>query len=177
LVIFTGFYLSYPTIVLISMRTIRYIHLLINAVLAALVIARIYFAYAVGDYRNFSFHRGDRKKFVQLMAYYLFLANEAPYEETKYNVGQRLIYVSWIYAWLMEAITGLVLANPHHGSSVLITAYFGGLQMVRFVHYVLAVYFTVTIIVHIYLATTSDLAKFQAMISGFVRVKNGKPDE
>lgn len=175
LAIFTGLYLGNPSLVPIPMRTIRYTHLVVNAILAAFVLARIYFAYVTGDYRNFTFHRGDGKKFVQLMAYYFFLANEPPYEETKYNVGQRLIYVSWIFGWAFQVITGLILANPNEKISELITTFFGGLQTIRLGRYLVAVYFVVTIIVHVYLAVTSDPAKFQAMFSGFLRVKKGKP--
>lgn len=177
LAIGTGLLLGDPSIFPIPMRTIRHTHLWINAILSALILARIYYAFVTGDYRNFLFHRGDGKRFVKLMTYYFFLAKEAPYEETKYNIGQRLIYVSWIFAWLFQAVTGILLANPHHEQSVLLATYFGGYQTIRMTRYLIAVYFVVTIIVHIYLATTSDPAKFQAMFSGFVRVKNGKPNK
>lgn len=175
--IITGIYLGNPIICLIPMRTVRYIHITVNVILSALVLTRIYFAFATGDSRNFTFHRGDGKKLVQLMRYYLFLARDLPYEESKYNIGQRVIYVSWVFAWFFHSITGLILASPAASVSVQAAVYFGGLQTIRFVRYLLAVYFVVTIIVHIYLSITSDPAKLQAMFSGYVRVKDGKPDE
>ena len=176
-VILTGLYITHPFFALIPMRQVRYYHLILSAILSALVLARVYYALVTGDVRNFLLRRGDGKKLVQLMAYYFFLRQSKPYEATKYNVGQRLIYSSWVFVFLLLAILGLILAAPERPLSLIFARLLGDLQMIRLLKYILTIYFISTIFVHVYLSLTSDPAKFQAIFTGYVRVKDGKTEQ
>lgn len=175
--VITSFYLSNPGWIALPFGLIRQLHLVLNGILAALVLMRLYYAIVTGDIRNFSIRRGDGKKLVQLMAYYFFLRKNPPYEGTKYNVGQRLIYTSWFYAWFFQAFTGLMLAAPARPEVIFLAKLMGGFALVRFYKYIVNVYFAITILIHIYLVLTSDPAKLQAMFTGYVRVKDGKTEQ
>lgn len=175
--VITSFYLSNPTLIALPFRVIRQLHLLLNGILSALILMRLYYAIVTGDIRNFGIRRGDGKKLVQLLAYYFFLRKTPPYEGTKYNVGQRLIYTSWFYAWIFQAITGLILASPARPESIFFAKLMGGIALIRFYKSIVNVYFAATILIHIYLVLTSDPAKLQAMFTGYVRVKDGKTEQ
>ena len=175
-IILTGFYISYPFLVgAISMRMVRLIHLTASGLVIATLLIRLYYALITGDYRNFTPRKGDGLRFLRLMSYYFFLSKRKPYHETKYNVGQRLIYSSWLIAFIVEAVTGIALANPTRFD--LVARYLGGLQVIRLVHYIFAVYFAATILIHIYLVLTSDPARLQSIFTGYIRIKDGKPEK
>lgn len=176
LIILTGFYISAPYLTgAIKMRTVRYIHLIVSSLITATIALRVYFALISGDYRNFVLRKGDGIQFFKLMAYYFFLRKRKPYHETKYNVGQRLIYNSWLMAFLIEGVTGIGLLNPSRFDQI--TRYMGGLQTIRLIHYILAVYMAATIPIHIYLVLTSDPARLQSIFTGYIRIKDGKDEK
>lgn len=158
----------------VPVRWLRATHAYVNWILAGLVLARVYYALVSGDIRHFLPRRGDLRKFVQLMAYYLFLTKEKPYEPTKYNVGQRWIYFSWFFAWLYQSISGMVLVNP--AKYVTAGKVFGDLQTIRFIKYLVTVYFVATILVHIYLSLSISPAKLQSIFTGYIRVKDGESE-
>ncbi len=172
LAIITGLYMGNPFLgTAIPFKYVHYIHLMSNGILTGFILVRVYYSISTGDIRHFIPRRGDVKKSINLTAYYLFLRKEKPYDPGKYNVGQRIIYSSWFFGWLFQVTTGVILANE--STLDFAAKYFGGLQTIRLIHYLIAVYFVITIMLHIYLSSTTNPAILQSIFTGYVRVKDG----
>ncbi|KUO77894.1 MAG: Hup-type Ni Fe-hydrogenase cytochrome b subunit [Desulfosporosinus sp. BRH_c37] len=109
----------------------------------------------------------ELKLFPKMMAYYFFLRSTPP-PSRKYNSGQLLIYSSWIILFLVASFLGLV---SYWQGQHLIWAWHlvGGFQVLRWIKFVITIYFLATIPVHIYLSFTEDISRLQAMVTGYER--------
>ncbi len=109
----------------------------------------------------------DIKQFPQLMAYYFFLRSSPP-PGRKYNSGQLLIYFSWFLLFLVASLLGL--ASYWQGEHLVwVWRLVGGFQVLRWIKFIVTIYFLATIPVHIYLSLTEDISRLQAMITGYER--------
>lgn len=132
--------------------------------------AWVYYMIVTGDYRNLLFRFRDVREFPAFFKYTLFLEQKLP-PHAKYNVGQKLIFTNWFIAFIFQAVTGLFFLRPAWANYVPPLT----LQHMRYYHFLVALYFMVTVAVHIYLAVTEDPARFQAMFSGWVKKKQKDP--
>jgi thiosulfate reductase cytochrome b subunit len=109
----------------------------------------------------------DLKYFPKLMAYYFFLRSDPP-PCRKYNSGQILIYSSWVLFFLVASLLGL--ASYWQGQHLLgIWRLVGGFQVLRWIKFMICIYFLATIPIHLYLLLTENLSHLQAMITGYER--------
>lgn len=114
----------------------------------------------------------DLKQFPRLMAYYFFLRSSPP-PARKYNSGQLLIYFSWFLLFLIASILGLV--SYWQGEHLIwIWRLIGGFQVLRWIKFVITIYFLATIPVHIYLSLTEDISRLQAIVTGYERKPSPK---
>ncbi|MHB8170412.1 MAG: cytochrome b/b6 domain-containing protein [Thermincolia bacterium] len=168
--IYTGLYNHYPINILgfADMGNIRIIKYMVSYVALFLLIARIYYGIVTRDIDHIIFNRQDLKDLPGFFRYYFFLAPKEP-PHAKYNPGQKLIFTSWILIFGFSAITGFILYD--HGYFGWLLPMFGGLQYLRFLHYLVFLYFLATTMLHVYLAVSEDPAKLQAMFTGHMRRK------
>ncbi|AFQ42364.1 cytochrome b/b6 domain-containing protein [Desulfosporosinus meridiei] len=109
----------------------------------------------------------DLKHFPKLMAYYFFLRSSPP-PARKYNSGQLVIYFSWFLVFLLASFLGL--ASYWQGEHLIwVWHLVGGFQMIRWIKFIISIYFLATIPVHIYLSLTEDISRLQAMVTGYER--------
>ena len=162
---------------LVALRIIRFAHASAGLIALAVVFYRVGYAFISGDYKTFAINAEDIKTIPDLAKYYLFINKNPPPLRTKYNVGQKLIYLSWLLVILFLAFGGILLLNSFFitkgGVFVLVSRIILP-QRLRMVKFSLTIYMVITIMLHIYLAHTSDIAKAQAMFTGWVRKKTQK---
>jgi len=170
----TGLQVSFAEPLFLTMRTLRLIHMSGGFVAFAAVLYRIGYAFITGDYRNFSINFQDLKTFPHLIRYYLFLEKRPPKLRTKYNVGQKFVFFSWIICTFYLTFAGILLYNSYFSQS----AYnFHFLQKMlppvynRLLKYYVTIYMLSTIMLHIYLAHTEDIAKSHSIFTGWIKVK------
>jgi len=165
---------AYP---LTDMRIIRLIHVSSGLIALSVVIYRLGYALISGDYKNFSINMEDIRTLPDLVRYYLFLKSDTPPLRTKYNIGQKMVFLSWLFAIIFLAFAGIMLLNSFFIAKGTGFAFICGRilpQHLRMCKYYLTIYMVITIMLHIYLALTSDIAKAQAMFTGWVRKKPKK---
>ena len=167
---------TYP---LLPMRTVRLIHISMGFIVLAIVLYRLGYGSVSGDYKNFSIKLKDFKTFPELVKYYLFLRDSPPPLRTKYNIGQKFTMFSWLIGIFYQSFAGIMLLNTSFISKGPIFFPLSRLilpQQIRVTKYYLNIYFIITIMLHIYLAHTEDIAKTQSMFTGWVRIlrKNSK---
>ncbi|HHV62897.1 MAG TPA: DUF4405 domain-containing protein [Firmicutes bacterium] len=165
----TGFYISRPVdiIAFMDMNLARLLHSSAAFVAMAAVVVRVYWALFSGDYREFLIPSQDIRDLGGFFRYYLFVSDHMPLRG-RYNVGQKITYGSWLVAFIFQVISGFILRSPH--SLARAARLFGNLQVVRLLHFGVAVWFLVTVLVHVYLALTEDPGRLQAMFTGYVRL-------
>lgn len=170
--IITGIIISF-TFPILPMRTIRLIHVSSGFLALAIVLYRLGYAFICGDYKTFSIKLKDFKTIPELLKYYLFLRKSPPPLRTKYNIGQKFTMYSWLFGVFYLSFAGIMLLNASFVSKGPIFFPFARLilpQQIRVTKYYLTIYFIITIMLHIYLAHTEDIAKTQSMFTGWVRV-------
>lgn len=111
----------------------------------------------------------DFKGFLELLSYYFFRRSIPPPSE-KYNSGQKLVYFSWFILFIIASIFGFASYWQGDNGTWIIIRAVNGLQMIRWSKFVISIYFTATIPLHIYLSVTEDLSKLQAMVTGYERL-------
>jgi len=158
----------------IPMKIIRFVHISAGFVAFGIVLYRLGYGFLSGDYRNFSIKLEDFKTLPDLAKYYLFLRESPPPLRTKYNIGQKITILSWLIGVLYQTFAGIILLNSAYvpkDSIFLPLARLFLPQQIRTTKFFLTIYFIITIMLHIYLAHTEDIAKSQSMLTGWVRVK------
>ncbi|MCR4430399.1 MAG: cytochrome b/b6 domain-containing protein [Tepidanaerobacteraceae bacterium] len=161
----------------LAMRYVRLIHASAGFIAFGAVIFRTGYALVSGDYKDFSINAQDIRTIPSLLGYYLFLRKEPPPLRTKLNVGQKLIYLSWFACIIYLSLAGMLLLYSYFDTMGWPFTFFQKAlppQRNRFIKYHVTIYLIATIIVHIYLAHTEDIARMQAIFTGWVRVSPRK---
>lgn len=110
----------------------------------------------------------DFKGFFKLLSYYFFRRSSPPPSE-KYNSGQKFMFFSWFFLFIIASILGFASYWQGENGTWIIVRAVNGPQMIRWIKFMVAIYFTATIPLHIYLSITEDLSKLQAMVTGYER--------
>jgi len=169
-----GLYLEKP---ILPIRTVRLLHASAGFIAFAAVIFRTGYAFTSGDYKEFSINIQDIKTIPALLKYYFFMEKDPPPLRTKYNVAQKIIYLSWLLAITYLSLTGILLFHSYFGAkgwSLMVFERILPPQRNRFIRYHITIYMVISIFTHVYLAHTEDIAKLQAMFTGWIRVKSKK---
>jgi len=107
----------------------------------------------------------DFKQLPKIFAYYFYLRPNLP-PHGKYNSGQKLIFATWFL--LFPFLVFISLSSYWMGERLdWVIKLIGGLQYLRMIKYISAIYFTATILLHIYLNLTENLSRLQSMITGY----------
>ncbi|MEG3067443.1 MAG: Ni/Fe-hydrogenase, b-type cytochrome subunit [Syntrophaceticus schinkii] len=163
----TGFYIHTPHgfPIFPSMDIARKIHFICMYAVAAGVIGRLYYAFVTRDSKNFRLRSADFGNMIGLMKYYLFISDELPDFGEKYNPGQKMMYLAFVPLVIIQGFTGFILYWPttfNHWATV-----FGGMHVMRIVHYIVAWIFVYCIAAHLYLDFSEGLANIAGMITGY----------
>lgn len=171
--IISGFYIFRPTPYLgfQTMDSARLVHFTAAYLLVAVFLFRIYYILATGYYSEVWFQIQDISAIPGMMLYYLFLAKTMP-PCGKYNALQKLLYSSWVVFIAVQIITGFTVYAPARFQRL--AALLGGLNHVRYLHFLTAVAIAASSSVHIYLVTTQDWDKLAAMFTGYITRKKAQ---
>lgn len=141
-----------------------------------LIVFRVYYSLITGSWRQEIPTINEFKTAPAFLKYFSFLTETKPPVFPKYNIGQKLVFLSWAVLVILQTITGVILMFPIQTKPV-VSFLFGSLQMVRLVHFLLFAYFFITVLIHIYLVFTEDPAKLQAMFTGYLKKKGEAPEK
>jgi Ni/Fe-hydrogenase 1 B-type cytochrome subunit len=170
ILIFTGFFIHYPFFQG-SMATMRFLHFVAMYVLIFNLIIRLSLAFLSRnrDYKMFGLGMIVWKNLFGTLMYYLFLRKELPKDvQGKYNPPQRLAYVAFAPLIVIQAMTGFALYTPTQSYFTWLTAFVGGLEMVRVWHFTVMWVFIFIIAIHVYLSLFEDFGQFKYMILSIV---------
>lgn len=146
-----------------GMTTAKMIHFISMYVVIFVVIGRIYYAFASGDFKDLLVRPRDFLDMRRVGAYYLLLLKPKP-DWGKYNPGQRLVYSFWVPLLIVQAITGFALyLMPTFDWA---TSLLGGLVYVRVIHFIVTWIFISTVTLHIYMGVIAGWSTFKSMITG-----------
>jgi len=169
---FTGFHLSQPFVWLtVRMGYVRKIHYIFGFVVIINLIGHVAYYLITRTYHDIIFRWRDLKDIPSFAKYFLFF-NEPHPNFGKYNPGQRLLFCAWAGALVIGGIAGLATYFPQQ--AVFVYKIYGGLQGIKWVKYLVGVFFTATVPIHLYLVFTEDPAKLQAMFTGYVKKRKKK---
>lgn len=170
--IFTGFYIYSPFFAGF-MATARSLHFVFMFVFIYVAIIRVYWAFVgrsaapgerrtIRDIRFFLPQPENRGKLIETIKYYLFLRQTHP-RTAKYNPLQKGTYIFWLVLVILQAITGFAIWTPTMEFFQPLTYVFGGLMMMRIIHYLIMWLFIVTVALHIYLTLVEALPELPLM--------------
>lgn len=163
----TGFHLDQPfSWMSVKMSSVRKIHFIFGFIALANLVAHISFYLFTKTSDDILLRWKNIRDVPSFVKYVLFFSEPHP-NFGKYNPGQRLIFCSWAVILIIGGIAGLAVYYPEHSGPII--KLFGGLQGIKWVKYLTALYFAVTMPLHLYLVFTEDPAKLQAMFTGYVR--------
>ena len=163
----TGFHLSQPfTWLSVSMSSVRKIHYVCGFIVLANLVAHISFYVITKTYNDILFRWNNFKDIPSFAKYFLFLSEPHP-NFGKYNPGQRLIFCSWAVVLIIGGTAGLAAYFPEPAMPII--KLMGGMQVLKWIKYLTAVYFAATMPIHLFLVFTEDPAKLQAIFTGYVR--------
>lgn len=171
MLILTGFYIYAPTVFRIfpSMDSARYVHFIFMYIIGWTMIYKIYYSIVSGEIKELIFRWRDLLELPNLFKYYLYgIFTGAPKKDYgKYNPGQRMIYSLWPVLLLIQGITGIAMYFTTRWAQF--NNIFGGLQNIKFIHFILCWIFTITVIAHIYLGSTGPkiMDFYKSVITGW----------
>ncbi|MBO8169583.1 MAG: cytochrome b/b6 domain-containing protein [Thermoanaerobacteraceae bacterium] len=163
--VLTGLYINNPTFLDLPLWWVRKVHFYFSFLFIANFTLYTYYYAITRKYPEVLFMPGDIKKMPRLLAFEFFLENTQP-NFGRYNPGQKLLFTAWFLLALVLICDGLVLYFINLAQNI-----FYPLALVntlRMIIYFGTVFFAISIPVHIYLAVTSDPAKVQAMVTGYI---------
>ena len=163
--IISGFSTYWPPSIEHGMAVHNTVHRSLGFFATGLFWGWVYYHIVTQSYTDVWFRVREIKDLKGLFSYYFFFRKNLP-RYGKYNPGQKLIYTGWFFGFIFQFVTGLLLYTANFGN---ILPFPITLQQLRFYHYAVALWFLGTTPLHIYLATTEDPAKLQAMLTGWVR--------
>ncbi|SDF16067.1 cytochrome b/b6 domain-containing protein [Sporolituus thermophilus] len=164
--LFTGLYLHYPfDAVRLPVSMVRKVHLVFGFILTINLLGQIYYYLYTGKYTEVLLSRHDLPHLRSFFRYYLFITEHHP-NFGRYNPGQKFIFTAWGLAVLVGAITGTGLLFSDQ--SQWLQKLLGGLHVMRFIQFFIAMFFAATIPLHLYLVFTEEPAKLQAMFTGYL---------
>lgn len=171
ILLISGYYIHQPVDLgnAYDMKTAILLQTSFGFLAAGIFIAWVYHHAVTQAYKEILVKRRDAADLVGLLKYYFFMEKKSPVHG-KYNAGQRIIFSSWIFFFILMFVTGLFLYLVNFGNIIPFPVL---IQKMRFYHFFGALWFLCTVPVHIYLVFTEDPAKLQAMFTGWVK----KPDK
>jgi thiosulfate reductase cytochrome b subunit len=96
-------------------------------------------------------------------------------EALRYNVLQKLAYLSVVIAFLVLVLAGLTMSPAVDSAFPWLTSLFGGRQAARAAHFLLATYLVLFVIVHLVMVVLSGpINNMRSMITGRYRIREAQ---
>lgn len=133
------------------------------------MVGRFYYAFATGDYKNFSMGPKDAANMIKLVLYYTFITDDEPDWDGKYNLGQKGMYAAFAPLVLIQIYTGMILMWP--ANFAWWGGWLGGIKWVREAHYIVAWIFVYCVLAHMYLDFSEGMDGIETMFTGIRPVK------
>ncbi|MDI6871363.1 MAG: cytochrome b/b6 domain-containing protein [Bacillota bacterium] len=175
----TGFYLGRPFLPphLLRVAHVRLTHLTFATPFIATALLHLVYSLVSGSWHDLLPDRRDWRTAGCLLRYELLLAGEAPMHG-KYHLLQKLLYLSFLPAVLIQGATGWALASHSTWSGSLFIRLAGDLQRVRLIHHFVALYLIATVTLHFY-RVLSEPGMLVAMVTGWAAAvpPAGTPEE
>jgi Ni/Fe-hydrogenase 1 B-type cytochrome subunit len=163
---FTGLYMDTPWNSLhLPMEVVRKTHTFFSSIIIVNLVGHIYYYLYTNKITDVLFLPRDWVNVPSFIRYVLFITEGHP-NFGRYNPGQKLIFSSWFLAVIIAAITGIILLFP--ANSQWLQWKLGGLNVIRILHFGVAIYFVMSIPLHLYLVFTESPANLQAMFTGYI---------
>lgn len=183
--VITGFYIGAPYFTtwgeasdFYVMGGMRFIHFAAAGVLVATGIVRIYWLFVGNRFERwpalFPFRKRDWVNLFRMMKHYAMIEKEKAPKYLGHNPIQQLSYTTTYVVTFLMVITGFILYGQHDPSGIFYAAFywmapwFGGIQMVRFIHHILTWWFLIFLPMHIYFALRVDVMEREGAISSIM---------
>ncbi|EIW19999.1 MULTISPECIES: cytochrome b/b6 domain-containing protein [Pelosinus] len=164
--LFTGLYMDDPWSRLqLPMEAVRKTHTLFSSILIVNLVGHLYYYLYTNRITEILILPRDWVNVPSFMRYVFFISEGHP-NFGRYNPGQKLIFSLWFLAVIIVAITGSAML--YSGSSQWLQWKLGGLNAIRMLHYSVAIFFAMSIPLHLYLVFTESPANLQAMFTGYI---------
>lgn len=176
LLMVTGFYMTRPWDWLtVSMEFVRKTHTVFSGIVLTNLAAHSYYYLYTRTVTAILIVPRDWSNVPSFLRYVFFVTDDHP-NFGHYNPGQKFIFSLWFLAIILSGITGGILLFP--GDTSWLQLHLGGLNQIRMVHYNIAIFFIITVTLHIYLVFTESPANLQAMFTGYIdKELEGSRDE
>ncbi|MCE5330322.1 cytochrome b/b6 domain-containing protein [bacterium] len=174
MLILTGFYIYAPATFRIfpNMDIARYLHFIFMYLIGWTMIYKTYYLIVTGEIKELVFRWRDLLEFPSLIKHYTYdIFVGIPEKNTgvyhKYNCGQRLVYSMWPILLLIQGITGIAMYFTTRWAAF--SNLFGGIQNLKFIHFIICWLFLVTVVAHAYLGSTGPkvLDFYKSVITGW----------
>ncbi len=163
---FTGLYMDTPwNWLYLPLEVVRKTHTLFSAVIIVNLTAHVYYYLYTNKISEILILPQDWVNVPSFIRYYFFITEGHP-NFGRYNPGQKLIFTMWFLAVAVAIITGGILLLPDY--SQWLQWKLGGLNVIRILHFGVAVFFLMSIPLHLYLVFTESPANLQAMFTGYI---------
>lgn len=163
----SGFLLNEPREILQApFRQLRQVHMVAGYLLLLNLFFHLYYYRVSRRFSEILPLPKDWGNVPSFLRYMLFITEAHP-NYGRYNPGQKLIFSSWFVVQAVAGITGGLLLFPD--AAIGLQKLLGGLLRIRTIHYFVAIYFSMTIPLHLYLVFFENPAKLQAMFTGYVK--------
>lgn len=164
----SGFYISKPSRAksFHRMEAAGKMHFTAQYFFSSYFIARAYYAWATGDYRDLLPGKKDIAVLPKFLSYNFFLRPKKPHYP-KYNPGQKLLFAQMVVLFPLQMLTGYAMYSASKLQKL--SRLFGGLGKTRLVHYLNATVITGLIAGHVYFAVTDSVEKLKSIFTGYYR--------
>lgn len=163
---FTGLYMDTPWNRLhLPLEVVRKIHTLFSGVIIVNLTAHVYYYLYTNKISEILISPRDWVNVPSFIRYNFFITEGHP-NFGRYNPGQKLIFTMWFLAVAVAIITGGILLFPDY--SQWLQWKLSGLNVIRILHFGVAVFFLMSIPLHLYLVFTESPANLQAMFTGYI---------
>lgn len=171
--LWTGLYMNDPfEAVRLPLRTVRKVHAFLGLSLTANLAGQIYYYWRTTKWTELLFLTRDLVNIRSFARYVFFITGGHP-NYGRYNPGQKALFTLWGAAVLIAIVTGFTLLLPDMTTGL--QRLLNGLNTIRISHFGVAIFFAMSIPLHLYLVFTEDPAKLQAMFTGYIQVEPKLP--
>jgi len=173
ILLFTGLYMNAPWSRLhLPMEVVRKTHTLFSSIIIVNLVVHIYYYLYTNKITEILFLSRDWVNVPSFIRYVFFITESHP-NFGRYNPGQKLVFSSWFLAVIIAAITGIIMLFP--ANSQWLQWKLGGLNVIRILHFGVAIFWAASIPLHLYPVFTESPANLQAMFTGYIN-KEVKPE-
>lgn len=163
--LYTGVYIAHPgTVPFLNMKQARRLHFACQFLFMGGFLGRLVYGSFNRRYREIIPGKSDLAALPQFIRHQLFLTRKEPHFP-KYNIFQKLVFLSWVPVIILKGLTGAVLYAPNRAGRL--EAAFGGLERTRRMHYLTTLYLGPTILGHLYFAATKSKQKLKSIFTGY----------